>query len=163
MAAADETAGHLGKVLDFMRLIWALDHGLQSMSKRMDASLGLTGPQRVALRVLGRRPGITAGGLAGILRVHPSTLTGVLHRLEEKGLVRKASDPHDGRRTRLALTARGRRLDVPSPGTVEAVVGRVLARHSKARVRAAASVLELVAEGLLESAARPAPEPDEAR
>lgn len=143
----------LGKVLEFMRLIWALDHGLQSRSKRMHASLGLTGPQRVALRVLGRRPGITAGALAEILRVHPSTLTGVLHRLEDRGLVKRTRDPHDGRRVRLALTPRGRALDVPSGGTVEAVVQRVLAGVPKARLRPAADVLAAVAAALLEKSA----------
>ncbi|MGA7990727.1 MAG: MarR family transcriptional regulator [Thermoanaerobaculia bacterium] len=136
-----------------MRLIWALDHGLQSRSKRMHASLGLTGPQRVALRVLGRRPGITAGALAEILRVHPSTLTGVLHRLEDRGLVKRTRDPHDGRRVRLALTPRGRALDVPSGGTVEAVVQRVLAGVPKARLRPAADVLAAVAAALLEKSA----------
>jgi DNA-binding MarR family transcriptional regulator len=140
-------------VLEFMRLIWALDHGLQSRSKRMHASLGLTGPQRVALRVLGRRPGITAGALAEILRVHPSTLTGVLHRLEDRGLVKRTRDPHDGRRVRLALTPRGRALDVPSGGTVEAVVQRVLAGVPKARLRPAADVLAAVAAALLEKSA----------
>ena len=146
----------LGEVLDFMRLIWALDHGLQSISKRMQATLGLTGPQRVALRVLGCGPGMSAGALAGILRLHPSTLTGILQRLEGRCLVKRAIDPADQRRSHLELTARGRRLDVPAPGTVEAVVGRILARYPKARVRAAAGLLEVVAEGLLEAAARPA-------
>ena len=115
---ANRPAEPLGKVLDFMRLIWALDHGLQSLSKRMQASIGLTGPQRVALRVLGRRAGISAGALAAILRVHPSTLTGVLHRLEEKGLVRRTRDSKDRRRTLLDLTSRGRRLDVPLEGPI---------------------------------------------
>jgi DNA-binding MarR family transcriptional regulator len=145
----------LGEVLDFMRLIWALDHGLQSLSKRMQATLGLTGPQRVALRVLGRAPGMSAGALAEILRLHPSTLTGILQRLEGRGLVRRAVDPRDRRRSRLELTARGRRLDVPTPNTVEAVAGRVLARYSKTRIRSAAEILEAVAEGLLDSTVRP--------
>src|SRR5664279_719632 len=57
MKATGGEVVQLGKVLDFMRLIWALDHGLQSLSKRMQATLGLTGPQRVALRVLGRESG----------------------------------------------------------------------------------------------------------
>lgn len=145
----------LGETLDFMRLIWALDHGLQSLSKRMQASLGLTGPQRVALRVLGRGPGMSAGTLATILRLHPSTLTGILQRLEGRGLVWRAVDPTDRRRSRLELTARGRRLNVPTQGTVEDVVGRILARNSKARVRVAAGLLETVAEGFLKAAARP--------
>lgn len=146
----DEPAEPLGKVLDFMRLIWALDHGLQSLSKRMQVSISLTGPQRVALRVLGRRAGISAGGLAAILRVHPSTLTGVLHRLEEKGLVHRTRDPKDRRRTFLELTSRGRRLDVHSPGTVEAVVARVLSGIPAARIRPAADLLAAVAAALLE-------------
>ena len=70
MAATPASEKRFGSVLEFMRLIWALDHGLQSLSKRMHASFGLTGPQRVTLRVLGRRPGISAGTLAEILRLH---------------------------------------------------------------------------------------------
>jgi DNA-binding MarR family transcriptional regulator len=151
--AVREPAEPLGKVLDFMRLIWALDHGLQSLSKRMQASIGLTGPQRVALRVLGRRPGISAGALAGILRVHPSTLTGVLHRLEDKGLVRRTRDPRDGRRMILELTSRGRKLDVPAPGTVEAAVAQVLAGIPETRLRPAADLLAAVAAALLEDSA----------
>jgi MarR family transcriptional regulator, organic hydroperoxide resistance regulator len=153
---APEPPEPLGRVLDFMRLIWALDHGLQTLSKRMLASLGLTGPQRVALRILGRRPGITAGALAEILRVHPSTLTGVLHRLEARGLVRRTRDPEDGRRARLELTPRGRKLDVPSPGTVEAVVAGVLAGIPEARLRPTAEVLAAVAAALLGEASAPA-------
>ena len=114
MAATPASEKRFGSVLEFMRLIWALDHGLQSLSKRMHASFGLTGPQRVTLRVLGRRPGISAGTLAEILRLHPSTLTGILHRLERRELVRRSHDPRDRRRTRLELTPRGRKLDAPS-------------------------------------------------
>lgn len=149
---ADGSAEPLGKVLDFMRLIWALDHGLQSLSKRMHATVGLTGPQRIALRVLGRRPGISAGALADVLRLHPSTLTGILHRLERRGLVRRMRDPEDGRRARLELTPRGRKLDVPSPGTVEAVVARVLAGIPENRLRSGADVLAAVSAALLAEA-----------
>jgi DNA-binding MarR family transcriptional regulator len=150
MKATGGEAVSLGKVLDFMRLIWALDHGLQSLSKQMHATLGLTGPQRVALRVLGRRPGISAGALANVLRIHPSTLTGVLHRLEVKGLVRRAPDAADRRRTLLRLTSRGRRFDTRTPGTVEAVVARVLAGIPEARLRPAADLLAAVAAALLD-------------
>lgn len=138
-----------------MRVIWSLDHGLQSLSKRMQATVGLTGPQRVALRAMGRGPGMTAGALAEILHLHPSTLTGILQRLGARGLVRRTVDRADRRRTRLELTARGRRLDAPTPGTVEAVVDRVLARYPRGRVRAAAGLLEAVAEGLLAETAQP--------
>lgn len=134
-----------------MRLIWALDHGLQSLSKRMQASIGLTGPQRVALRILGRKPGISAGALADVLRLHPSTLTGILQRLEGRGLVRRTLDPADRRRALLTLTPRGRRFDVPTLGTVESVVERVLTGVPKRRLRETAELLAAVSAALLEA------------
>ena len=72
----------LGEQLEFMRLLWAIDHGLQTRSKRMAAALGVTGPQRLVIRIVGRFPGVSAGQLARILHLDPSTLTGILRRLE---------------------------------------------------------------------------------
>ena len=76
-----ESAFPLGPVLDFMRLLWSIEHSLQRMSKRMEADLGITGPQRLVLRVVGQFPGLSAGELARIVRLHPSTITGILQRL----------------------------------------------------------------------------------
>ncbi len=142
-----------GPVLDFMRLIWALDHGLQSLSKRMLRELGITGPQRVALRVVGRRPGLSAGALATILRLHPSTITGIVKRLEDRGLMTRTWDPRDRRRARLRLTRKGRALDSPRLGTVEAVVEQAIDGAPRSRVRAAERLLAGVSDALLAEAA----------
>jgi DNA-binding MarR family transcriptional regulator len=138
----------LGEVLEFMRLLWAVDHGLQSTSKRMESTLGMTGPQRLVLRLVGRFPGITAGTLAQILHVHPSTLTGVLKRLEKRGLLERRSDPLDGRKALFALTEAGKALDIPSTGTVESAVQRVLSRMSRTRILCTQDVLTALAEEL---------------
>ena len=138
----------LGEVLEFMRLLWAVDHGLQSTSKRMESTLGLTGPQRLVVRLVGRFPGITAGTLAQILHVHPSTLTGVLKRLEKRGLLERKADPLDGRKALFALTEAGRSLDSPSEGTVEAAVQRVLSRMSRTRILCTQDVLTALAQEL---------------
>jgi DNA-binding MarR family transcriptional regulator len=138
----------LGGVLEFMRVIWALDHGLQRMSKRLEGELGVTGPQRLVLRIVGRLPGISAGDLARVLHVHPSTLTGILRRLEVRGLVLREPDPSDGRRALLRLSPRGRRLDVTQEGTVEAVVKRVLGKTPPSRADATREVLANLASQL---------------
>jgi DNA-binding MarR family transcriptional regulator len=138
----------LGGVLDFMRLIWAVDHALQRKSKQMERTIGITGPQRLALRIVGRFPGISAGDLARLLHVHPSTLTGILARLEKQGAIRRRSDPRDRRRSLLVLTDRGRRFDVAAEGTIEADVSRALAQTSPDKVRAARDVLLALADGL---------------
>jgi MarR family transcriptional regulator, organic hydroperoxide resistance regulator len=137
----------LGSVLRFMQLLWAVDHGLQAASKRMQRTLGVTGPQRLVVRVLGRLPGVSAGEVAAILHVHPSTLTGVFRRLEAEGLVTRQADATDRRRTLLHLTAQGRRIDGVQVGTVEAAVRSALAGVSRDRA-AAARVLARIAEAL---------------
>jgi DNA-binding MarR family transcriptional regulator len=136
----------LGSVLDFMRTLWALDHALQSASKRMESRLGVTGPQRLVLRIVGRFPRISAGEAASILHLHPSTLTGILKRLGDRGLVDRRADPGDARRALLRLTARGRQLDAQRSGTVEAAVRRALARLSPRTMQAAREMADAFIE-----------------
>src|SRR5437762_12214338 len=112
----DDKGPPLGAVLDFMRLLWAVDHSLQSASKRMESAFGITGPQRLVVRIVGRFPGISAGGLADILHVHPSTLTGILRRLEMRGVLQRRGDPNDGRRALFTLTNRGKKVDTLRTG-----------------------------------------------
>ena len=140
----DDEEAKLGKVLAFMQLLWAVSHGLHSMSKRMEATLGITGPQRLVLRVVGRNPRISAGWLADTLRLHPSTLTGVLRRLEKRRLLGRITDPDDGRRALLALTDDGKKLDALQAHTTEAAVRRAMRRLSDGDLAAASRVLHVV-------------------
>ena len=143
----DGKGAPLGAVLDFMRLLWSVDHALQSSSKRMESTYGITGPQRLVVHIVGRFPGIAAGRVAEILRVHPSTLTGILKRLEARGMLQRKSDPRDARRALFGLTSKGRKLDTPRTGTVEQAVRRVLAKDPE-KVAAAQEVLAGLTEEL---------------
>lgn len=148
-----EQRRQLGGVLDFMQTLWALDHQLDSASKRMSARLGLTGPQRLVVRIIGRFPGISAGELADVLHSDPSTLTGVLRRLELRGLIRRSQDDVDRRRALFELTVRGRAVDRLKAGTVEASIRRVLQRVPARAVDAAIRLLDAVADGLSDNGA----------
>ena len=145
----DEAAPKLGAVLDFMRLVWGVDHALQRRSKRMNSELGVTGPQRLVVRVIGKYPGVSAGRIADILHLDKSTLSGVLQRLETRGLVVRRADQSDGRRAEFRLTAKGRVLDGAKHGTVEAAARRALARTTPTQLAAASLVLEALATELL--------------
>jgi DNA-binding MarR family transcriptional regulator len=138
----------LDATLDFLQLIWALDHGLQVSSKRMASLVGVTGPQRLVMRLVGKHPGISAGQLAGVLHVHKSTISGIIQRLEARRLVTREVDERDARRARLRLTAAGRRLGGTLPHTVESAVRRVLAASDPATLRSARHVLEALAAEL---------------
>lgn len=114
-------------VLEFLPLLWAVDHDIQTVSKGMAKRLGVTGPQRMVVRISGRFPGLTAGKLAQILHVHPSTLTGILARLDRAGIIERRPDPRDRRIVQIGLTPIGRALNVRTQGTVEDAVQRALA------------------------------------
>src|SRR5205809_141195 len=127
----------LDPVLDFLRLLWSIEHGLQRVSKRMEAELGITGPQRLVLRVVGRFPGLSAGEVTHIVRLHPSTITGILQRLVARGLLARHRDPSDSRRVRLRLKASARPFTLASAGTVERSITVALKRIGAAKVLAA--------------------------
>jgi DNA-binding MarR family transcriptional regulator len=158
-----ERLPELGEVLEFMRIIWQVDHALQRTSKRMEASLGVTGPQRLVIRMVGRVPGLPAGQLAKLLHLHPSTLTGILQRLQQRGLIRRRVDPRDARRTLLALTDKGRARDVDAIGTVEASIAEVLERTPAHKISAAREVWAAVATQLGRSVAEVRPQSRRAR
>jgi DNA-binding MarR family transcriptional regulator len=140
--------GRLPDVLQFMQLLWAVAHGLERVSKRMAGDIGVTGPQRLALRVVGLFPGTCAGDLAAVLHVHPSTLTGVLQRLIAQGLLKRADDPRDRRRAVLHLTRRGARVNALQQGTVEAAIATALEGMSERDRGAAKRVLSQLADEL---------------
>ena len=145
-AAADESG--LDPILDFMRLLWGIENRLQSASKRMEASLGITGPQRLVLRIVSRFPGLSACELAHLVRLHPSTVTGILQRLVRKGLLARETDPGDSRRVRLHVRPEAKPYTRRARGTVEATIARVLRRIPSRQVGHARLVLTAVAAAL---------------
>jgi DNA-binding MarR family transcriptional regulator len=144
----DTGVAPLPDVLQFMQLLWAVAHGLERVSKRMSGEIGVTGPQRLVLRVAGLRPGLSAGDMASVLHVHPSTLTGIVQRLVDQGLLARESDPRDRRRAVLRLTARGRRINAVGRGTVESAVARAIAGVTAGDRAATRRTLQRVASHL---------------
>jgi DNA-binding MarR family transcriptional regulator len=127
-----------------MQRLWELVHALAVRSKRMGRTLGVTGPQRLVIRVVGQSPDATAREISDILGLHPSTLTGVLARLGHQRLIQRRVDPADRRRVRFQLTRDGRRVDRERKGTVEAAVRRAMGRADPAMIAATEAVLALL-------------------
>lgn len=129
-----------------MQVLWAVAHRLESASKHMHARLGVTGPQRLVLRMIGHRGRISPGELADLMHIHPSSLTGMLQRLEQAELIRRESDPFDRRRALLDLTRRGMKLNDERDGTIEATIDRALKRLTRERIATAKAVLTAIAD-----------------
>jgi len=128
--------------------MWAVDHELHRVSKRMIGRMGLTAPQRLAVRFIGRDPGLTPGHLAELLHLDPGTVTGIVKRLEQSGLISRVRGEGDTRRVHLTLTSTGRTLNRRRKGTVEAAVRQTLDGVPAADVGAASRVLQRLAANL---------------
>jgi DNA-binding MarR family transcriptional regulator len=127
-----------------MQRLWELVHALAVRSKRMGRTLGVTGPQRLVIRVVGQSPGATASEISEILGLHPSTLTGVLARLENQGLLQRRVDAADRRRVRFRLTPAGLQINRERKGTVEAAVRRAMSRAGPERIAQTEALLALL-------------------
>jgi len=86
-------------------------YGLVLREVRSRIPAGLTVPQLDVLAQLLRNPqGMTAGALSRALLVTAGNVTGIINRLEKRGLVSRAPHPRDRRTAVLRLTPAGRRV-----------------------------------------------------
>lgn len=83
--------------------------------------LGLTPFHWVVLCCLWQEDGLPTSGIGDKLKQVGGTLTGVLDRMEERGLVRRERDLQDRRIWRIWLTQTGRDLESVLPPLAQAV------------------------------------------
>ena len=115
----------------------------------MQVQIGITAPQRLALRIVGKFPNLMPSELADLMHLDRGTLSGIVERLVAQEFLRRTPHEADGRSVTLQLTARGRDFDRDTPGTVEASVRRALAKLSRAQIQHASEVLEVLARELV--------------
>ena len=138
----------LDPALDFLRSFWALNHAIERVSIRMESVLGLTAQQRFVMRLVAKLPGITPGRLAELLHVDPGSITAVLKRLEQREFIVRTPDAIDRRRITLTLSARGRKLNAPSPVSVEHAVAVALEQTTPADLAAVRRIVNRLVAAL---------------
>jgi len=105
--------------------------------KREFASADVGGVRPAYLGVLlslWREDGLNAAELGRRAGLEPSTMTGLLDRMEHDGLLARAADPGDRRAQRICLTDAGRRVREPVLAAVDRTLKRVLSGVSAADV-----------------------------
>ncbi|MFH1982607.1 MAG: MarR family transcriptional regulator [Pseudomonadota bacterium] len=65
--------------------------------------------------------------LARCAKLEPSTMTGLIDRMERDGLLRREPDPNDRRAYRICLTEAGQVAETPARRVTENVLGKVFA------------------------------------
>jgi DNA-binding MarR family transcriptional regulator len=111
-------------------LAGALRDAIMRLNRRMRQARpvgDLTLTQISALTNLGLAGALTPRELAGHERVQPPTMTKIIAKLEDRGLVRRTKHPTDGRQVVLHLTDEGRAAVAEHRRAGDAWLARVLA------------------------------------
>ena len=88
-------------------------------SRKLLSEYKMTSPQMICLYTLGKQEGMTQSELAKEVDLGPSTITGIVDRLEAKGYVVRTRSSTDRRRITLQLTDSGRMLVESAPSLLQ--------------------------------------------
>ena len=120
-------------------------HAIDLHSRRLLAQCDVTSPQLVCLHMLAAKGRLTSRTLAEKIHVNPSTLVGILDRLEAKKLVTRCRNQEDRRAVYVELTREGMAFVVKAPSPLQsALVGRLRRLHRNDQRRLADSLEEVV-------------------
>lgn len=97
------------------RIVRAAEFAARDLSR----VAGLTPSQMVVLQLIDRDGELSAGALAEAARLSQATVTALLDKLEDKGLVVRRRSAEDRRRVAVALTDEGRRVLVTTPDVLQ--------------------------------------------
>lgn len=101
-------------IIDDVRRVF---HGLTEKARKVEHETGLTPTQLVVIKILNDASPMKVSDLAKRMYLHPSTMVGILDRLEIKGLLERTKLGKDRRVVHICLTGSGRELLQNSPET----------------------------------------------
>ena len=131
---------------------------LRTYADQKARRFGMTRAQWAVLLRLERREGLKQSDLAEALDIQPITLTRLVDRLCDNGLIERRADPNDRRAKRLYLTAAARPLIDRIADRIEELSETVLAGIEPAEVDRMLSKLGLARENLRQAIDRSAPQ-----
>lgn len=112
-------------ISEIMQSLRRIFKAIQNYSHEVSSRFGITGPQLWALKNISQSGSLSLRDLSSRMYLHPSTITGVVDRLEKKGYVARIRDKVDRRVICVQLTAGGKRLikRAPNPAQGKMIYG----------------------------------------
>jgi DNA-binding MarR family transcriptional regulator len=132
--------------LDALRLIV---QALRLGAREGEHRAGLNGAQLFALQRIAENPRASINDLAALTFTHQSSVSVVIQRLVDRGLVAKVAASDDRRRQVLAVTAKGRRALQRAPAPVQERLVEAIAALSPADRRRLAQSLAVIARAVV--------------
>lgn len=115
-------------------------------STKLATQYKITGPQLGCLLALSESGPITSARLAKQVYLSPSTIVGIIDRLEEKGLVQRKRDKKDRRLIHICITAAAEKLIAAAPSLLQDTLSRGLIKLPESEQIAITTALEKLVE-----------------
>ena len=128
--------------------LYAAANLIQRLYRPLLAPLGLTYSRYLVMLALWEREPASVGALCACLHLDVGTLSPLLKRMEQAGLVARARDPDDDRKVMVALTPHGRALRQEAlavPKTLAKQIGMRAEEADSLRQQTQALVAQLAA------------------
>ena len=122
-----ETSYDLKILQSLRRIIRAVD----LHSRKLSMQYQITGPQLACLLVINSRGPVTVSSLARDVYLSPSTIVGILDRLEQKTLVLRKRSSQDRRVVNIEITEAGRDLVRSAPSPLQETLAKALQKLSE--------------------------------
>jgi DNA-binding MarR family transcriptional regulator len=141
------------RILDAIR---RLVRHLRLADRAAQSELGISGAQLFVLAELGKTPALSLNEVAALTRTDQSSVSVVVSRLVEAGLITRERDTRDARRLVLDLTPSGRAVLDRAPAVPQEQMLRAMDRLPSAERKQFADLLTALVEEL---GAEPGPAP----
>jgi MarR family transcriptional regulator, lower aerobic nicotinate degradation pathway regulator len=145
--------GDVRAVLDGVRRIV---QSLRESSRWAEKYVGMTGAQLFVLQQLDEAPAQSLNDLAARTHTHQSSVSTIVARLVDRGLVTRTRSPRDGRTIELQLSSRGRKLAARAPNAAQQRLIQGIRELPAARRRGLATALAAVARAMDSADGEPA-------
>lgn len=99
-------------------------------SRQLNSKFSITAPQLVCLLAIVENKTLTVASLAKAIHLSPSTVVGILDRLEERKLITRKRDTKDRRVVKVTATKKGKDFAKESPSPLQDKLGQSLAKLS---------------------------------
>ena len=106
-------------ISETMQSLRRIIKSLQDYSQTVHSYFGITGPQLWVLKTIHQNGSLSLGDLSRRMYINPSTITGVVDRLEKKKYVLRVRNEKDRRVVKVELTPKGERLARRSPNPIQ--------------------------------------------
>jgi DNA-binding MarR family transcriptional regulator len=130
-------------IAEIMQSLRRIFKAIQDYFQEISKKYGITGPQLWALKTVAANGSLSLGELSKKMYLHPSTISGVVDRLEKKGFVVRDRGQEDRRVVKVRLTPQGKKIVAKAPNPIQ---GKMIYGLNRLRKRELTSIYDAIKE-----------------